>query len=135
VTVRRIAAGAGGGFVVMFFLAALWNQGLVGQLAGVRVDEAVLRLPPNSLLIIAGYASLAVIMSWLYERVRVGGGSWASRGLRFGAIVALLWMLPLQLVLSGMYNLPPASIPLHTAWSLLEQGLGGLAVAAAHEVL
>ncbi|MEW5979907.1 MAG: hypothetical protein AB1898_29270 [Acidobacteriota bacterium] len=116
-------------FVVMFGLAGIFNTFLIADLLRQNVNPVMLRTPQNRLLIGLGYLVLALLMTALYPRIARADHPVFLRGLLFGMIIGLLWMLPMSLVLHGVYNLPGMALLLDTAWALIEQGLGGVVIA------
>ena len=117
---------------VMFSLAGFYTGVLARQFIAVHVDQALLRTPPNLVLVFFGYFVLALLMALLYGRfVRVTGSpAWA--GLRFGLMAAVCWLMPYSLVLFGVYKFPYVALPLDFAWALVEQGMGGLVIGLIH---
>ena len=117
---------------VMFSLAGFYTGVLARQFIAVHVDQALLRTPPNLVLVFFGYFVLALLMAVLYARfVRVTGSpAWA--GLRFGLMAAVCWLMPYSLVLFGVYRFPYVALPLDFAWALVEQGMGGLVIGLIH---
>ena len=117
---------------VMFSLAGFYTGVLARQFIAVHVDQALLRTPPNLVLVFSGYFLLALLMAVLYARfVRVTGSpAWA--GLRFGLMAAVCWLMPYSLVLFGVYKFPYVALPLDFAWALVEQGMGGLVIGLIH---
>lgn len=117
---------------VMFSLAGFYTGVLAREFIATHVDEALLRTPPNLVLVFFGYFLLALLMAVLYGQfVRVTGSpAWA--GLRFGIMAAVCWLMPYSLVLFGVYKFPYAALPLDFAWALVEQGMGGLVIGLIH---
>ena len=117
---------------VMFSLAGFYTGVLARQFIAAHVDQALLRTPPNLVLVFFGYFVLALLMAVLYARfVRVTGSpAWA--GLRFGLMAAVCWLMPYSLVLFGVYKFPYVALPLDFAWALVEQGMGGLVIGLIH---
>jgi hypothetical protein len=115
--------------LVMFSLAGLYTGVLAHSFIAAHVDPTMLRPPANLALVFAGYLLLAGLMSALYARLDRGAGSIAWHGVRFGAAVGVLWLMPYSLVLFGVYRFPYEALPLDFAWALVEQGVGGLVVA------
>ena len=117
---------------VMFSLAGFYTGVLAREFIAVHVDQALLRTPPNLVLVFFGYFVLALLMAVLYGRfVRVTGSpAWA--GLRFGIMAAVCWLMPYSLVLFGVYKFPYVALPLDFAWALVEQGMGGLVIGLIH---
>ena len=84
---------------------------------------------PKMLFIILGYLILGVLMSYVYPKGYKGGGAIAE-GLRFGAVIGLLWVLPHAVILHGVYfGAMGTLILVDAAWHMVEQGLGGIAIA------
>jgi hypothetical protein len=113
---------------VMFSLAGLFTGVIVRDFIASNVDQAVMRAPPNLLLVFAGYLFLAFLMTVLYRKLVRVTGSPAWSGLRFGLVAGVCWLMPYSLVLFGVYKFPYAALPLDFAWALVEQGIGGLAI-------
>ena len=117
---------------VMFSLAGFYTGVLAREFIATHVDQALLRTPPNLVLVFFGYFVLALLMALLYARfVRVTGSpAWA--GLRFGIMAAVCWLMPYSLVLFGVYKFPYVALPLDFVWALVEQGMGGLVIGLIH---
>jgi hypothetical protein len=118
--------------VVMFGLAGLYTGVLARAFIADHVDAALLRSPPNMVLVFLGYLLLACLMSVLYRRVVGSTDSPAWSGLRFGLVAAVCWLMPYSLVLFGVYSFPYVALPLDFAWALVEQGAGGLVIGLCH---
>ena len=118
--------------LVMFSLAGLYTGVLARTFIASHVDPALLRTPPNLGLVFAGYAMLGVLMSLMYARVGRTVGTPAWSGVRFGLVVAVLWLMPYSLVLFGVYRFPYLALPIDFGWALVEQGLGGLVIGLIH---
>jgi hypothetical protein len=114
--------------LVMFSLAGLYTGVLAREFIASHVDAAMLRNPPNLLLVYCGYLALASLMSFFYSRGRRPISTPAVSGLRFGLIAAVVWLMPYSLVLFGVYRFPVAALPLDFGWALVEQGTGGLVI-------
>ena len=114
--------------VLMFSLAGLYTGVLAQALISARVDPAVVRPVPNLPLVACGYAFLALLMALLYPKLMQRRASPALAGLSFGMMTGICWMMPYSLVLFGVYRFPYAVLPLDFAWTLVEQGIGGLVV-------
>jgi hypothetical protein len=117
---------------VMFSLAGLYTGVLARQFIATHLDQALMRNPPNLVLVFFGYVVLATLMAILYRRLVRVGRSPAWSGLRFGMVAAVCWLMPYSLVLFGVYNFPYAVLPLDFAWALVEQGIGGLVIGLAY---
>src|SRR4051794_2029469 len=112
--------------LLMFSLAGFYTGVLAHAFIASHVDPALLRTSPNLALVFGGYLVLACMMSLLYARHGRTAGAPAWNGVRFGLVVAVLWLMPYSLVLFGVYRFPYAALPLDFAWAFVEQGLGGL---------
>ena len=95
---RTIFAGIASS-IAMFSLAGLYTGVIVRDFIAACVDQAMLRYPPNLLLVCFGYLMLALLMAILGRRLVRVTGSPAWRGLRFGLIAAVCWLMPYSLVL------------------------------------
>jgi hypothetical protein len=128
----RIVLAALAAALVMFTLAGLYTGVLAHAFIASHVDPALLRTPPNLALVFGGYMVLACLMSLLYAQVGRSASAPAWSGVRFGLVVAVLWLMPYSLVLFGVYRFPYAALPLDFAWAFVEQGLGGLVIGLIH---
>jgi hypothetical protein len=117
---------------LMFSLAGLYTGVLARSFITAHVDQALMRTPPNLVLVFFGYVLLALLMSILYRRLVRVSGSPAWSGLRFGAVAAICWLMPYSLVLFGVYNFPYAVLPLDFIWAFVEQGIGGMVIGLIH---
>jgi hypothetical protein len=117
---------------LMFSLAGLYTSVLARDFIAKHVDATMLRTPPNLGLVFLGYLVLATLMSASYPRIAASGGSPAWRGLRFGMLAGVVWLIPYSLVLFGVYRFPYGALPMDFAWALVEQGLGGMAIGLIH---
>ena len=114
------------GFLAMFLLAGVWNWFIVREY--VVQDVPILLETPNMVFLVAGYLVLSFLMVSLYPRFSKGG-NFLIEGLKFGVIISLLWMLPFNLVLHGVYEFPKIVLVVDALWALVEQGAGGIAIA------
>ncbi|MDR1988832.1 MAG: hypothetical protein LBQ09_01220 [Acidobacteriaceae bacterium] len=125
----RIIFATAASAVVMFSLAGLYTGVLARDFIASHVDSSMLRTPPNLMLVFAGYVVLAALMSVLYSTFGPFASSNVWSGVRFGWLMAVLWLMPTSLVLFGVYRFPYVALPLDFAWALVEQGIGGVIVA------
>ena len=114
--------------VTMFSLAGLYTGVLAREFIATHVDQAIMRTPPNLILVFFGYVVLALLMAILYRRLVRVNGSPAWTGLRFGMAAAVCWLMPYSLVLFGVYKFPYVVLPLDFVWAFVEQGAGGLVI-------
>ena len=114
--------------LAMFSLAGFYTSVLARDFISEHVESALLRTPPNLLLVFAGYFVLSLLMTVIYARVVNVEKSPAWAGLRFGAVAGICWLVPSSLVLFGIYKFPYAALPMDFGWALIEQGIGGLII-------
>jgi hypothetical protein len=112
-------------FGVMFGLAGLFNTVLIHDFVVANIKPELLRTPPNMMLILSGYVLLSLLMTLIYPRFVKTGAHSARRGLAYGMLFGIVWLLPYSLVLQGAYQFPIKALFFDTAWALLEQGAGG----------
>ena len=126
--IGRLLGAALGGGAVMWLLAGLWHMALMSQYYDDHSASALLE-EPLMRWIILGYVILGVLMAYIYPKGFGGGGS-VCEGLRFGAIVGLLWVLPHAVILHGVYTGARGKLILIDAgWHVVEQGIGGIVIA------
>ncbi len=114
-------------FVLMFAVSGLWHQVVLGDYY-VAMSAAVGRSEPDLVRVGLGYAILAVLMAWVYP-IGYRGGAPITEGARFGAVIGLLWILPWSVIISGIWLVDMGPVLVDSAWHIVEQGLGGIAVA------
>ena len=122
--------GAVGAFVVMFGLGALWHTVLMAEHYE-AILSTVARAEPNLVVVGLGYLITAVVMTLVFP-VGYKGGSGVAEGLRFGAVIGLLWWLPANVVLSGIYETTLASGLLDGVWHIAEGAAGGVVIGLLH---
>ena len=118
--------GAVGAFVVMFGLGGLWHMVLMSEYYA-AILPSVARAEPNLIAIGSGYLITAVVMTCLFP-VGYKGGSGIAEGLRFGAVIGLLWWLPANVVLSGIYETTLTSALVDGVWHIVEGAAGGAVI-------
>lgn len=128
-TGKRFVLATLAAFFVMFALAGVFNQILIKDFVRNNIASSILRETPVTSSIVLGYLLLSVFMSYLYPIFARPGQSTLVQGVKFGALMGLLWMFPFNLVLHGNYNFPAVALLIDTGWALLEQGLGGVVIA------
>ena len=126
----RKLMGAVGAFVVMFGLGGLWHQVLMSEYYA-AILPSVARAEPNLVVIGCGYLITAVVMTLLFP-VGYKGGSGMAEGLRFGAVIGLLWWLLANVILSGVYETTLTSGLVDGAWHVVEGAAGGVVIGLLH---
>jgi len=115
------------GFAVMFALSGLWYMVLMSKFYRAQ-DQGIMREQFNFLFIVLGYIVLAFLMSLIYP-VGYKGGSPAKEGLRFGVLIGLVVWLTANLTIHGVLKNTLASALVDSVWHIVEQGIGGIAIA------
>lgn len=115
-------------FMVMFGLAGLFSSLIVNEYISNNILPQMLKPQPNMIYIIAGYMLLSFLMVMLYPKLVNSEQSSVKSDFLFGAFISVLWLLPITLVLHGVYNFPTLSLLIDSSWALLEQGLGGMTI-------
>ena len=115
------------GAAVMLFLGFLWHTVILGDFYDTHLAAAA-RDEPKMSFIILGYLVLALLMAYMFP-LGYKGGSAVTEGLRFGILIGLLWILPLQLVFHGLLNIGLAGGLVDASWHVVEEGVGGIIIA------
>ena len=119
-----------GAWAVMFGLSFLWHEVLMAAYYA-AILPSVARAEPIIGVIALGYLITAVVMTLLYP-VGYKGGSGMTEGLRFGAVIGLLWWLPANVVLSGVYETTLTSGLVDGVWHIVEGAAGGVVIGLVH---
>lgn len=105
-------------------LAGLWHQLIVPQfyVEARHADHA------GTGIIFLAYLVLGGLMACLYSPFHQPHRRWIS-GIRFGALMGLLWVFPHELAMAGAHGEKLAYVFQNGAWHVVEQGWGGLVLA------
>ena len=122
---RKFVQGALAAFAVGLLLSGLWHVLLMSDF---YESAGAGREAPIFWAIGLAYLVVGFIMSYLYPK-GYEGGSPISEGLKFGALIGLLWWFPTNLVLYATLEGPFTTVFVDGGWHLVEQGLAGIAVA------
>ena len=119
---RKLVLGALAAFLVAFLLSGLWHVVLMGE----YYESATVggREAPLMWAIGLAYLVVGIIMAYMYPK-GYEGGSPVREGLKFGAIIGLLWWFPTNLVLYAIQDGPSSVIFIDGAWHIIEEGLAG----------
>ena len=115
-----------GGFLVMWLLSGLWHVLIMGDFYAKYAGPSTFE-EPKMLFIALGYAILALLMTYIYIQ-GYKGGSPLREGLRFGVIMGLLWILPINVILYAVKETSITFILVDASWHIVEQGIGGIAI-------
>ena len=118
-------------FLVMFIVAAIWNMFIIRNF--IDLENSLVRAEPSILLIALGYFVLALIMSYLYPKLIQNNT--IINGFKFGALIGIIWILPFNLVLHAVYEFPQLALLIDPIWAIIEQGVGGIAIALVYSKL
>lgn len=110
--------------LVMWGVAGIWHEVIMAPFYQAETHAA----HQGTGLIALAYLVLGALMAGLYGRLSLAGPFW-RRGLIFGAVIGLLWVFPHELAMAGAHGDPLAYVFKNAAWHLVEQALGGLALA------
>ncbi|MFC2103340.1 hypothetical protein ACFLSS_02810 [Bacteroidota bacterium] len=108
----------------MWLLSGLWHVLIMGDYYSKRQAIA----EPNMLFIILAYAILALLMTYIFPQGYKGGAP-LKEGLRFGATMGLLWILPLGVIMHAVQGTSGKLILIDSLWHVVEQGVGGIVIA------
>ena len=123
---RKFLLGALAAFVVGFLLSGLWHVLLMADFYESNAFGAM-REPPLFWAIGLGYLVVGLIMAYMYPK-GYEGGSPIAEGLKFGAVIGLLWWFSTNLVLYGALDGPFSMVLVDGAWHVVEEGLAGIAL-------
>lgn len=115
-------------FIVMFTLGGLWNA-LILEDFYLSNSPTILRPAAdfNLGVIAMGYLVLTVIMAFIVQ-VNMEENPKFVGGFLFGSTFGLAATLPLYLILYGRWDFSLNYALVDTAWHVVEQGIGGLAM-------
>ena len=113
--------------VVVFLLAGFWHLFLLADFYEAHY-QGLAREEPIMAFVILGNLILGFLMALVYP-IGYKGGSPVKEGFRFGALIGLIWILPLSVILHGVWNLPLTGVIVDSAWHVVEEGVGGIAIA------
>ncbi len=105
----------------MWIISGLWHN-LV--LPGLYAGEKEATHEGIGILLIA-YFVLGLLMAYIYP-LGFKGGKPVIEGLRFGALIGLLWVFPHDLAMAGAHGESLSYVFKNGAWHVVEQGLGGI---------
>jgi len=76
-------------------------------------------------ILLIAYIILALFMAYLYPQL-YKGGSPVIEGLKFGALIGLLWVFPHDLAMVGAHGEPLSYVFKNAVLHMVEQGWGGV---------
>ena len=114
-------------FVVALLVAFGWHLFLLADFYRAQA-QAVAREEPNYVFVFVGLLILYFLMALVYP-IGYKGGSPVKEGFRFGAMIGLIWVLPISVVDHGLHNLPLTLVIVDSAWHVVQEGIGGIVIA------
>jgi len=121
---KKITLATLGSALTMWLVAGLWHEVIMAEFYACATHGS----HEGRGIILIGYIILAGLMAYLYPLLDKTGRP-LIEGIRFGAIIGLLWVLPHGLVMAGAHGDPIPYIFLNAAWHIVEQGIGGIVIA------
>lgn len=112
------------GGVVMWGVAGVWHEVAAASFFAERLGGEHQGVG----MILVAYLILALLMAYLFPRV-ASTGKPLVEGIKFGALIGLLWVLPHGLVTAAAHGEPLMYEFQNAAWHLIEQGIGGITIA------
>ena len=117
------------GAVTMMVLGGLFHLVLAGEfLMGQLPDSATM---PGPGLVVLFVVPVTLIMAYLYPKGYEGGAP-AMEGFRFGALIGIIMVLPLNVLFVGMFDVAVGAAVLDVPWHVIEQGATGAMIGLAY---
>ncbi len=124
---KKFILGSLGAAITSFLLGALWHPLLMGDFYTAHMTT-ILRSEPSIPFIGLGYLVLGILMAYTYP-LGYKGGSAVKEGFRFGALIGLIWILPLSLILHGNINISLVVVLVDAGWHIVQEGMAGIVLA------
>ena len=106
----------------MWVIAGIWHNLIMANLyKGIHATH------DGIALLLVAYFILAFIMSYLYP-LGYKGGKPILEGLKFGAIMGVLWVFPHGLAMASVHGDSIIYVFKNGAWHIVEQGIGGIII-------
>ena len=123
------------GFIVIFFLGWLGHQVILPIFqSGADPMEPVMRSEPNMIGIAVATLILSLLMAYMYPK-GVEGRSKAGNGFRFGALIGLVYSVPISIIFfSTLEGITITMILSEAVWHIIEEGAAGVAIAYAYGI-
>lgn len=117
------------GAVTMMILGGLFHEVLArNYLMGQLPSGATM---PSPGLVILFVLPVSLIMAYLYPK-GYEGGSPATEGFRFGALIGVIMALPLGVLFVGMFGVGMGALLVDFPWHVIEEGATGAAIGVAY---
>lgn len=109
---------------VMWALAGIYHKVVAATFYGAETGAE----HEGVVVIFLAYLVLGFLMTYLYRQLYKTGADWKS-GLKFGAIIGLLWVFPHELAMAGAHGESIPYVFKNAVWHVAEQGIGGVVIA------
>ena len=124
IVILTVAVGLG-----MAFFSGIWHNLILASFYGKTGAEH-----EGIAVLFIAYFILAFLMSYLYPRFYKGGKP-VIEGMKFGALIGILWVFPHELAMVGAHGEPLEYVFKNGALHIFEQGFGGIILGYLHEKL
>jgi len=128
---KKLLIGAVAAFAVMFLLSYLWHVVLMADFYQSNPGEvgAIDRETPMFFYIGLGYLSLCLVMAYIYPK-GAEGDNHIMDGIKFGAILGFLWIVPHSSVLYGATIMTSKTLVFGDGlYHIVEGAVGGAIIA------
>jgi hypothetical protein len=123
--IKKLLLSTIGAGVVMLGLSLLWHVVLMSDLYASDIS----RPEPIMYLIVGSYFGLALVMSYMYPK-GIEGTNKIANGLKFGALIGIIWIVPLSVIMyAATVGTPIKVIGIDAIWHIVEGGIGGVVIA------
>ena len=112
--------------VTMMVLGGLFHMVLAADYLASQLPESAQMPGPG--LVLCFVIPVTLIMAYMYPK-GYGGGGPAAEGFRFGALMGIVMVLPLNVLFVGVFNVPIGAAFLDVPWHVIEQGATGAVIA------
>ena len=123
---KKFSLATVGGFFAMFIPGGLWHMLIMKDFYDKYAGDSALA-EPNILFIILGVLILSALMAYMYPQ-GYKGGSPLKEGLRFGVVIGLLWILPINVIMIGVMGTSITLVVVDALWHMVGQGIGGIVI-------
>ena len=111
----------------MWILAGLWHELVMARFYASETDAT----HEGTGIIFLAYMVLGVLMAYIYP-LGYRGGKPVFEGVKFGAIIGLLWVFPHELAMAGAHGDSITYVFKNSAWHMIAQGVGGVVIGLLH---
>ena len=113
------------GAATMMVLGGVFHLVLAGDYLARQLPEAAIMPSPG--LVALFVVPVSLIMAYMYPKGYEGGGP-AVEGFRFGAVLGIVMVLPLNVLFVGMFGVSVGAAFIDVPWHVIEQGVTGAVI-------